>query len=81
MYTWQMRNWAQFQTAWDTIKMKPLTDIQLIGVSPRYDIDVLTGARHLMVVYQIYDSLLTHAFPWRYNFRAIILAPSVVSYK
>ena len=42
-----------------------------------------TGARHLMAVYmyQIYDSLLTHAFLWRYNFRAIILAPSVVSYR
>ena len=30
-------------------------------------------------IYQIYDSLLTHAFLWRHNFRAIILAPSVVS--
>ena len=50
-----------------------------------------TGARHLMVVglyraispglYHIYDSLLTHAFLWRYYFRAIILAPSVVSYR
>ena len=42
---------------------------------------MVTGARHLMAVYQIYDSLLTHAFLWRYNFRAIILAPSVVSYR